>query len=391
MIIVLLEIIIYILFAWIMYKMVQKSICYYPSGCWNGYLILLVVVFSIICAVRFNVGGDYFSYAKIFYNGWIFNDKETLWNMFVMLIHKLGGHSVLGMGFVAFLQIYFIVKSIKKYPYILLFFPIVLFGGRYFIDLMGAMRQMTVACIFLWGSKYIYERKIWHYIIVIIVCSLIHHSALMLLPLYLIPNKFYIADKRVLMLIIFSICFIAGQTPAFQAFTSYAEGFANLTGYEEYSSRVGSFLEQGNTAEALRFGPMMLSYFASAVFIIWFGPQLKKQYGTRIPLFNMWYNFSFFYACGYFLICNVSHIFIRPIQYLELFQLVIAALLLYDFYLNRKKSMKMRILLCVFVAILWLNITWSISKEVNNSWNFITYKTLFTNQDILNQILNESY
>ena len=388
MIIVLLEIIIYILFAWIMYKMVQESICYYPSGCWNRYLILLIVVFSTICAIRFNVGVDYLSYAKIFHNGWISNDKEILWNIVVTIIHKLGFHFVVGMGIVAFFQIFFIVKGIRRYPYILLFFPVVLFGGRYFIDLMGAMRQMAVACIFLWASKYIYERKIWHYVIIIFICSLIHHSALMLLPLYLIPNRFHIANKRMPMLIVFIICFIAGQTPAFRSFASYAESFATFSGYEEYTSRVGTFLEQGNTDEALRFGPMMLSYFITAVFIIWFGPLLKKKYENKIRCFNLWYNLGYIYACLYFLVCNISHIFIRPIQYLELFQLIIASLLLYDFYSSRRVLFQKKLLLYIFLIVIWTNTIWNISKVTNNLASTTTYKTIFFNSELLNKILD---
>ena len=258
-----------------------------------------------------------------------------------------------------------------------------MFGSRYFLDLNNGVRQMIVASIFVYASKYIADKKLWRYVIWILIASTIHHSAFMLLPFYLLPNKLKLSDKRVLMFLIFTACFIAGLTPSFQNMIGFAESLSNTFGYEDYAERVGTFLLEGQTEEALSFGPMMLSYLLTAIFTIWFGPNLAKKYEQTIPNFNLWYNLNFFFACAYFLVCNISHIFIRPVQYFELFQLIIVSLLLYDFGFSRFRNKMMYVLLLI---ILWVNTSWDITKTHRSGqvWESSTYKVFFMHQDQVN-------
>lgn len=253
-----------------------------------------------------------------------------------------------------------------------------LFGSRYYLDMNNAVRQMIVASVLVYASRYIKDRKLVKYVLFCFIGSLIHHSAWMLLLLYLLPNKLVIADKRWLMLAIFLVCFIAGQTPSFQGLVQYAEDFANSFGYDNYAERAGDFLLAGKTKEALAFGPMMLSYFLTALSVIIFGPMLKEKYENRIPYFNLWYNLSFIFSCLYFLICNVSHIFIRPTQYLELFQMIIVSLLLYDFGFSEARNQLSKVLL---IVVLWVSVSWNIVKEAGKTWESTTYKVFFFHQE----------
>ena len=382
------DILIYVFFACIMSALAKKSYHINPNGQrWDIYLIFFVAFYTIICAIRWNVGVDSISYAY----GFMYGDSRTideingeyLFAGLQNLSSELHLHFVFGMGLCAFLQIFFISKALKEYKYILITLPIVLFGSRYFLDLNNGVRQMIVASIFVYSSRYITERKLWIYIIWILIASTIHHSAFMLLPFYLIPNKLKMSNKRVIMLITFAVCFLAGQAPSFQNLIGFAENLSNAFGYEGYTERVGTFLSEGQTEEALAFGPMMLSYLLTAVFTIWFGPDLDKRYGQTIPYFNLWYNLSFFFACAYFLVCNISHIFIRPVQYFELFQLIIVSLLLYDFGFSRLRNKMMYILL---IIILWVNISWDITKTYRSEqvWESSTYKVFFLHQDQVN-------
>lgn len=246
---------------------------------------------------------------------------------------------------------------------------------------------MIVASMFVYFSKYIAERKFWRYAIWILIASTIHHSAFMLLPFYLLPNKLKVSDKRVLMLLIFMVCFVAGQTPSFRNMIGFAESLSNIFGYEGYTERVGTFLAEGQTEEALSFGPMMLSYLLTALFTIWFGPELAKKYEPVIPYFNLWYNLSFFFACAYFLVCNISHIFIRPVQYFELFQLVIVSLLLYDLGIAKGRR---KVMYAILILTLWVSVSWNIIKvdRSGNDWESTTYKVFFLHQDQVDRFFN---
>ncbi len=379
------DIAIYAFFAWAMHRLAKRFATNSPDGTWNDNLTGFVAFFSVVCAIRFNVGVDCLSYIKIFHENWITEDRVLIWNGIVSALHALGLHYAFGLGIMAFIQILFITLAVRRTPYVLLALPIVLFGNRYFMDLTGAVRQMTAACIFLWGSKFIAERKLLPYVAVVWACSLIHFSSWILLPLYLLRNSFTLADKRKWMLVVFACCFVAGQTPSFQRYANDAAAFATMIGYEGYAQRVSNFLEEGQTAEALTFGPMMLSYLLVAVFSICYGPTLKKRYEDKIPCFNIWYNLGYFYACAYFLVCNVSHLFIRPVQYLELFQMVVVSLLLYDLGFSRHRRQ------LPFLALLfsiWLNTSWEMIKASGSENEHSTYKVFFMHLDQEKQLFS---
>lgn len=384
------DILIYVIFACVMSTLAKKSCTIYPDRSkWDFYLISFMLFYTLICAIRWNVGVDSVEYAY----GFVCGDTrdningEFLFSGLQNISAKLHLHFVIGMGVCAFLQIYFISEAVKEYKYILVTLPIALFGSRYFLDLNNGIRQMIVASMFVFASRYIVDKQIFKYILFILIASTIHHSSFMLFPFYFIPKKAGIGNKRIVMSIIFIVCFIAGLTPSFQGVIQYAEMLSDIFGYEGYTERVTTFLSQGQTSEALSFGPMMLSYFLTALAIIWYGPQLKQRYENKIPYFNLWYNLSFFYACAYFLICNISHIFIRPVQYLELFQLIIVSLLLYDLGLSKFKRQLSYILLLI---ILWVNISWNVTKVSlsDDIWESATYKVFFMHQEQLDTFFN---
>lgn len=381
----------YIAFACIMSNLAKSANQLESSGVgMNKYLKGYVAFFTIICAIRWNVGADAISYAYMFENGDYrklddINGEILLYGL-TKLSSLLGLPFVIGMGLCAFLQIYPITKALQEYKYVLVVLPFVLFGSRYFLDLNNGVRQMIVASMFIYASRFIVDKKAWHYAIFIVLGAMIHQSAYMLIPFYFIPNKVIIADKRKLMLLVFTICFIMGQSPAFQGAITYAEDLAKLFGYEGYTERVGLFLSQGKTDESLAFGPMMLSYLLTAYFTIWFGPYLKEHYEDKIPYFNLWYNLSFFYACAYFLVCNISHIFIRPVQHFELFQMIIVSLLLYEF---RYSEFRNQLLYVSLLVILWVNTSWDVTKSSGLRKECSTYKVFFMHLDQVNRVLHK--
>lgn len=377
------EILIYIFFAWAMYALAKESEEKYPEyendNHWNRYIWFYIAFFTFICAFRYSLGGDFFSYARIFEEGEIVErraDEEIIWNYLVRLTSEAGLGSIFGFGVCAFLQIFFIVKSCDRCKYLLITIPIALFGSRYFMDLNGAIRQMTAASFFLWYSKFIVERKLVKYIICVILSSFMHHSALILVVFYLIPNRFSIADRRWIMIPVFLVCFIAGQTPSFGNVVHYLELLTTITGYEAYTSRAVDMVNAGETAEALSFGPMMLSYFLIALILMWSGPYLKEKYKDSIPCFNLWYNLSFIFACAYFLIANISHIFIRPVQYLELFQMIMLALLIFDLWDESYVNEKFKYMLIGLIIIVWTNTCWDVYKNIDLPQNSVTYKSV---------------
>lgn len=382
-----LDILVYVIFAYIASFLANKSRLYVKEynikeNSWDQYLIWFVLFFAIIGGIRWNVGSDCLSYAHQFtYKSEYKQEKERLWWAFSDYIRIRRIHWTIGLGICAFIQIFFITKTLQRYRWLLVFVPFVMFGGRYWLDCMGAVRQMIVACGFLWASKFIYEKKPIQYFLFILIASLIHQSALILIPMYFIPSNFNIENKRIILLLILAACILIGQAPSYSSSFQYLEKLMDVTNYDNYNGKIKFILNQDQTDEALNFGPMMLSYVLIPGFIIWFGPTLKKKYAEKIPYFDLWYNFAYFYACGYFLICNLSHLFIRPMLYFSLFQMIMASLLLYDLWNTYKRKHLGLGVLITYCIIIGINTTWDTIKASGKQWEITTYKIYWFHKD----------
>lgn len=373
------ELLIYVFFAWVMYSLARRSDFYNKDGeSPDLYLWCYMLFFTAISAIRWRVGADSTQYIEIFRRGIVRDESEEfLWNWLVTFVHDWDFHFVLGTAIIAFLQIFFLCKSFKKYKYILVWLPIVLFGGRSYLVLMNGVRQMTVACGYVFLVKYIVERKPFPFLVGIVLLSGIHHSALLLLPTYFLTyipfDKIKLFNKRTLCLSILLICFVMGQMPSFQGLLKYIENIVSLAGYENYTGFYSKVF-QGDVVEKLSMGPIMISFLLCAVVSIWYAPRLEEVYGESIPYFNLWYFLSFLYSCGYFLVCNMSHMLIRPLQYFELFQVVILALLLNYFSKNRERYPYH---LYALVFIIWICTIIGVYKVSGSAIEFTTYKTFF--------------
>lgn len=380
------EILIYVFFAYVMCSYARKSYAFSlrtgevekpDNNLWAFWLF-----FALICGIRWNVGVDCVEYMRRFDEGVIKeNSVEHLWDILVWSVHRLHLHYTVGMAITGFVQIYFATKLASRYRYILLFLPIVLFGTNHFLDWCNAVRQMMAASIFVFSTQFILNRKFIPYMLCIFAASQIHHSAQLLYVMYAFayirPDKISISDKKVWTTGIFIICFVLGMTPQFQSFLGLFTSIIQIVGsYDHVESFVQQTLGENNLTERV-FGPTQLSFFLTNLAPIWFGPELKREHKEKVPYFDLWWFFSYVYSCGYFLVCNVNFMFIRPFLYFYPFQLLITSLLLYYFYTRKLKTY-----FWGFVGIIWITIIWNVMKNMGNPLESVTYKLfLFHNFD----------
>lgn len=349
-----------------MSSLAKKSYSIYDdSDEMDGYEWAIVWFFTTLCAFRWNTGVDSVAYTVRFIRGFEADEGNTeyIYNHLTNFIADNHIPFSIGLGLLAFGQIFPLVKALSKYRYILITLPFVLFGNCYFLTYMNGVRQMVVASMFVYACRFIIDRNLWKYLLFVLIGSLIHHSALMLIPLYAFGylNSFLenITDKRIILMGVFIACVILGYTPSFQGLISYVELISQTVGYDNYTDRVGDYLGGGYSDEVHNFGLMMMSYFLIGCFTIWYGPMLKQRYGKLIPAFNLWYFLAIAYACLYFLICNISHIFIRPVQYLLPFQLIIVSLLLWEFL----SDVKFKNIALIFIIVIWSECSWNLFKN----------------------------
>ncbi len=110
--------------------------------------------------------------------------------------------------FIGVLSMFFLYKDLKKYS----LFPLLglcaylarFFMARNLVQIRAGLAYLIV----LWGIKYIHEKKIWHYFLLVWIASLIHFSAWIALPLYFIHN--WLPVNRITILIGLGIAFVLG-------------------------------------------------------------------------------------------------------------------------------------------------------------------------------------
>lgn len=379
----LIYILVYVFFAYIMYSLGKKT----NNSRGNPYRIdnklwWYIISFTLICALRGNTGVDTLSYVYKFKHG-VYGANLTSVNdelAFYCLCNFLSNNSIhytVGLGVCAFLQIFFIVKGVLPHKSLLIYFPIVLFGSELFLGMANAVRQMIAASLFFYAVQFIVSRNPIKYLFCIMCASLFHHSALMLLILYFIPRKFDVSDQRIPMMIVYMACVIIGSSPQFQSLISSLQLMVASTGYSRYVDTVSEILDEHYIREVRRMGLMQLSYLSSGFFVIWFGPHIREKYRESIPEFRLWYLFAVIYICLYFLVCNVSHLLIRPIMYFLLFKAIILSLILMEFIKCRKRNVLYRHLTIIFILIIWANIAWDIIKNWEFPYETVTYKFFF--------------
>ena len=325
---------------------------------------------------------DSVSYVKIFRDGFLGGDITQVngeWAFYYLcdFMSKYKIHFSIGMGVCAFIQIYYIVKGLLPNRSIIVYLPIVMFGGISYLDLMNAIRQMIAACIFIYAIRFILQRNLCKYAMTLVVASLFHHSSLMLIVIYFIPPSFDVSGRRWVLLSTYMACFVIGLTPQFGNLIRYLEATVAMVGYDSYVDRISVILNETYMQEAKSFGPMQLSYFLSGIAMIWYGPRLGSRYSDSIPAFRLWYILAIVYSCGYFLVGNVSHLMLRPLMYFSLFQTIILALLLYDLIESEESSPEDRNIAYMLIAIIWVNIAWNITKQYGLPFESVAYKTFF--------------
>lgn len=196
--------------------------------------LMLIILISIIAALRYNVGMDYLSYDEIFNsikygNG---NDIEPGFYALCRFVNLIGGTS----------QLMFLVCSIftlliyyKAFRFlsnnIVLTLSVFILFGQMYLNTFNAIRQCVAIAIFCYSIKFIIEKKCLKYLFCIIVASLFHMTALLLIPLYWILTKKWNFIVKIFILLV-SIYFL----PNFILLLISNSSYASYLTFEKFST-----------------------------------------------------------------------------------------------------------------------------------------------------------
>lgn len=318
-----------------------------------GILFCIVLIFSVIFGVRYEVGIDYLNYKKIYetiQNGLIPDDIiEPGFYWICKIIGSLGLHYSFFFGFFCFLQIIFIILAFKNKLELLSWILIVLLSTQFMV-MMTLMRQMTFVCCFIWLVSRINSISFAKYAIIVALCTFFFHkSAILVLPLYpFIRLRKNMCGTCLFQNIVFLVCAYLGYShfilDKFEDFST----IASFLGYSQY--------EGFNVLEALfldpNWGPRTLIRVALVFVTILFSKKVRDYFPT--VAFTQFYNLFFLGVCAEIVLYGtdvIARVFL-PLYYMKL---VVFAYTLYYLISNYRKNYKNLFMCCCYVVLLLMD------------------------------------
>jgi hypothetical protein len=322
------------------------------------YLAFILLSFSILMGLRYDVGTDFFAYQK----GYIYNidvgKGEVIFNWIRELFNRLDFHFSTYFTFLAFLNISFFVFAFKKNAFILPLLLFFLITNGDWLFWMNGVRQALAMCIWIYALQFIDKNKFWSYLIWCIIAIGFHTSAIILIPFYFIlrNGKDYFKSIKVQLLLFagaFLLQYLFGTflnqlEPLIEFYQSKISGGV-------YNYKIDRFREE---ASATSEGSDIAYFFriALSVVIMFLSKKLKIFYNSK------WFLIIYFLFFVGKLTENIfpvgSIVLTRPFRYFFIFEAIMFAYFVY--FLLKSKSQNYNIvgvlLIVIFLALFYLNI-----------------------------------
>lgn len=203
----------------------------------NNKLFIFVAMFTLIAisGLRNDIGDTPFymlSYKKI--SGNLSSVKFSgayIFNFYQALLHHISNDPQILIFATALITNALIVITLVKYSRIIELSLFVYIASGMFMVSMNGIRQFMAAAIVFTATKFILEGNFLKYLIVIIIASFIHTTALIFIPTYFIVRRKAWTKMTFLILVLGVVC--AG---AFNQFSNILFSALSSTKYDEYSS-----------------------------------------------------------------------------------------------------------------------------------------------------------
>ncbi len=176
--------------------------------------LLFTIILLILAIFRYGVGADYFSYNHLYNNlnkSVILelthgsNKQEILFRLIGSALKKIGFSYQQYLAVIAMINIYFIYKTCKYYSKNPTFSMLIYYSFYYFVWTFSGLRQGIALAV---GMYYLLEcienNNTKKMILITILLSLIHLSAIILIPLYF-SSKIDINKRKLIFLLCIGI------------------------------------------------------------------------------------------------------------------------------------------------------------------------------------------
>lgn len=302
-------------------------------------MILMLLSFGFVVGVRWDVGVDHLSYLQGYKDVGTFGFyRRDTFEIGFALITKVFAlfnlHFSFYFAFLGILQMLFLYLAFKNNKYLYPYIGLILILGPLFFSWNNGIRQTLATCIFMYGSKYIVDRKFLKFLLWVFIASLFHKSAWIVLAFYFIPREKIIISNRLVQISILLVCIYLGFNQFWINELTRFGDLLSLIGYEKYSQGLDVFINEDTSKN---FGVKTIIILLIEFSVILFSKKILSVYNDKKLV--LYYNLFFIGICSYYLLFNTSHIFLRMLYYFDLVRLIYTAFLLhYLFYRSKLKS-----------------------------------------------------
>src|SRR3712207_3539598 len=174
---------------------------------------MIMLVFSLIVGLRWEVGIDYSAYYDLLVGDvsyWAYDRLEPISRWSILFVQKSQLPFYTWFIFVAFTQIFFLVKSFRgKYAYLL---PLGIFCFlAYTLSFnMNVARQGCALSIALYAYSFIYQKDWKRFVLFVLLAACFHKTAIVILPLYFVGRITKILPTNI-QLILFGAFIVGGS------------------------------------------------------------------------------------------------------------------------------------------------------------------------------------
>lgn len=310
---------------------------------------IAIIAYSVIFGLRYGVGMDYFTYKENFE----FPDTITYTEPGFLLALKLFSSVHLStpfyFGIIAFIQLYFIFLSLKNDKKIYPFLVFSYMAGCIWLSFANCLRQELAFCIFTCSIQLLDSKRPVLYALIILICTSLHSSALLLLilyPFFLMKKDWFTSIKWQILLLIISIGIMNLNLTS--SLISKIESLFALTSYNYYLSDDYSELFFNES----RIGIGVYINATIEFFLIANSNKVKRYYSKTI--FPIIYTLFFIGVLWKYVFWG-SQLLQRINFYFYGFEFIIVAFSLTYFYKNNKLSFLLLsfLTLLVFIATMY--------------------------------------
>lgn len=303
------------------------------------YIIPSFMLLFFISAFRGDFTIDYKNYAELYhlYNNYCFWDvfqagfNQEVGYLFLNQFIGLFTNNVIYLfAFISFITLFGFYYHFNKYSSNL-WLSVLMFvtAGSYYASFNISRLIFAVAIIFI-GSKFLYERKFFKFVLIVVLAALFHKSALVMIPFYFILNFRINFRNWVFIAIGSSIVMVF-----FDDILSFLQGLGIYDNYTEYAYGM--------------WGQSLENLVLPLAFLIFCLLNLKKL-DPKNNVHRIWFNSVVFYA--------FFNILALQIEMVERFGRYFApyALLLIPYIFSKMKNKHLRVIYMmglIFILILY--------------------------------------